>query len=342
MPDGAVTEPTINAGTVRALAELAVSKGAREATLLARIGLTSEELSDPDNRIPLATYLLAMRVAKDLCGDPAFALHFGEAIDCSEYSIVGLVCAASDTVADAFAQANRYSRLCVDIDVEQNRFEMVPVEGAFWIVDKRKDPNEAPEISETWVARIATSIRRLTDKHVVKAVHLTHSEPGYRAEYDRILQVPVTFGSHQNAVLFDQSWLTHRIGLTTRYAFGILNTHAEALLRKLESSTTTRGRVESLLMHTLHKGDVGMEEIAGKMGLSRQTLLRKLKVEGTNFDKVLDELRRRLALDYLRGKKVSVNETAYLVGFSDPAAFSRAFKRWTGKSPREVRVSTVH
>jgi AraC-like DNA-binding protein len=73
------------------------------------------------------------------------------------------------------------------------------------------------------------------------------------------------------------------------------------------------------------------------MGLSRQALFRRLKGEGATFEKVLDELRRQMALHYLSGKKVSVNETAFLVGFSEPAAFSRAFKRWTGKSPRDAR-----
>ena len=72
-----------------------------------------------------------------------------------------------------------------------------------------------------------------------------------------------------------------------------------------------------------------------------QTLFRKLKAKGVTFEKVLDDLRHKLALDYLNGKKVSVHETAYLVGFSDPAAFSRAFKRWTGSSPRTMRVSKV-
>jgi AraC-like DNA-binding protein len=71
--------------------------------------------------------------------------------------------------------------------------------------------------------------------------------------------------------------------------------------------------------------------------MSRQTLYRRLKEEGCTFEQVLDDLRHRLALDYLTARKASVNETAYLVGFSDPAAFSRAFKRWTGKSPREMR-----
>jgi len=76
------------------------------------------------------------------------------------------------------------------------------------------------------------------------------------------------------------------------------------------------------------------------MGLSRQTLLGLLKAEGTTFEKVLDELRHRMALEYLNGKKVSVNETAYLVGFLEPTAFSRAFKRWTGRSPAEYTGRT--
>jgi AraC-like DNA-binding protein len=80
-----------------------------------------------------------------------------------------------------------------------------------------------------------------------------------------------------------------------------------------------------------------MDAIASKLALSRQTLYRNLKAEGVTFEKVLDELRHKMALHYLNGKKVSVNETAYLVGFSDPTAFSRAFKRWTGSSPSTVR-----
>jgi AraC-like DNA-binding protein len=108
-------------------------------------------------------------------------------------------------------------------------------------------------------------------------------------------------------------------------------------MQNLKSSRTTRGRVESLLMPVLHLGDVGADAVAEKMGVSRWTLARKLKSEGTTFERVLDDLRRTMALHYLTSKKVSVNETAYLVGFSDPAAFSRAFKRWTGLSPRTMK-----
>ena len=90
-------------------------------------------------------------------------------------------------------------------------------------------------------------------------------------------------------------------------------------------------------MPILHTGDASMDLVAQRLSVSRQTVYRQLKAEGVTFETVLDELRHKLALHYLTGRKTSVNETAYLVGFSEPAAFSRAFKRWTGASPRSVR-----
>jgi AraC-like DNA-binding protein len=139
-----------------------------------------------------------------------------------------------------------------------------------------------------------------------------------------------------NALLIDEAFLNMKLPRTNPYLSEILRARADALLENLESSKTNRGRVESLLLTVLHTGEASMDMIAGKLALSRQTLFRKLKAEGVTFEKVLDELRHKLALHYLSGKKVSVNETAYLVGFSDPASFSRAFKRWTGYSPRTM------
>src|SRR5262249_4104653 len=176
-------------------------------------------------------------------------------------------------------------------------------------------------------------------EQIAKAVHVTHRAPAYRDEYARIYRCPVTFESNWNAALLDERWLGHKISVEPRYVFGILTERADALIKELENSKSTLGRVESLLMPILHKGDAGMDAIAEKMGVSRQTLFRQLKAEGMTFEKVLDELRFKLALQYLKAKKVSVNETAYLVGFSEPAAFSRPFKRWTGMSPRDARTA---
>lgn len=105
----------------------------------------------------------------------------------------------------------------------------------------------------------------------------------------------------------------------------------------LGDAPSARGRVEVLLTPVLHTGEARMSAVAARMGLSRQTLFRRLRDEGVTFEAVVGQLRRRMALHYLEARKASVKETAYLVGFSEPAAFSRAFKRWTGMCPRDAR-----
>jgi AraC-like DNA-binding protein len=136
-------------------------------------------------------------------------------------------------------------------------------------------------------------------------------------------------------------WPKVQIASENRYAFGVFSERADALLKSLQGADSMRGRVEQRLMPILHTGDISADRLACALGMSRPTLYRRLKEEGTTFEIVLDDLRRRLALHYLSGRKVSVNETAYLVGFSDPAAFSRAFKRWTGATPRAARAGAL-
>ena len=330
-------ELTIAACGVRALMELAVSKGADRTTLAERSGIDPAELTDRDNRVAFSKYVALMRAGQELCDDPALALHFGEAVDVSEISIACTV-GGGGTIDEAFAQVNRYARLGVEVAGvgTGDRFDLSRRSGQLWIVDTRRNPNGFPELTESTFARMVCSTRRsLGDTQIFKAVHVTHAEPAYRAEYERILRVPVVFGSDSNGLRIDEAVLSsYRLPLTSQYVTGVLRDHAEALLQRLESSQSTRGRVESFLVPLLHTRDAGVDMVAGKLGLSRQTLFRKLKAEGVTFEQVLDELRHKTALHCLSGEKASVKQTASLVGFSDRAAFSRAFKRWTGSSPR--------
>ena len=333
------TGPTVSAGFVRALHDFAVRKGADGADLLARAGVTPGDLRDADNRLPFASYVAMIRGAAALTGDPAFALHFGERSNLGEYSVVGLIADASKTMGHALVQLNRYGRLIMEVDTgSDERFHVERTNGEAWFIDNRRDPNSVPEITESTFARIASHSRLFgtDDKPFVKGIHVTHPEPVYRAEYERIFRGPVVFNSDRNALLIDDDWTTYQVARsTTGYAFGILSDRAKALLAKLETARTTRGRVESLLIPILHTGEPNIERIAKKMAMSRKTLYRKLKAEGVTFETVLDDLRHRMAMHYLDGKKVSVNETAYLVGFSDASTFSRAFRRWRGVSPRK-------
>ena len=99
-----------------------------------------------------------------------------------------------------------------------------------------------------------------------------------------------------------------------------------------------RREVEDALEPLLADGQANIDRLARELGCSRQTLYRRLKAEGATFEQVLQELRQRLALRYLEGEGLGVKQTAYRLGFSDPAAFSRAFKRWTGRSPSTARA----
>ena len=334
---GTTTGLTVAAGLAQGLIEVAVARGASQAELCRCADIDPRALEDQDTRIPFASYVALMRAGQALCADPALGLHFGETNDLSRLSIVGLIGNASETLLESLAQLNRYGRLVIEFDGGPERFRLAHEPGGLWLVDQRRNPDDFPELTESTFARMVAGGRRAGLPPLVRQVQVTHAAPSYASEYARIFQVPVAFEAPRNALQLDETFLTARLQPQPRYVFGILSERAETLLKELESSKTVRGRVESLLMPVLHKGDASMETIAEKMATSRQTLFRKLKAEGTNFEKVLDALRHKLALHYLSGRKVSVNQTAYLVGFSDPAAFSRAFKRWTGVSPRDFK-----
>jgi AraC-like DNA-binding protein len=335
--------PTIAAGYPKALLDFAVSKGADRQMLIERSQISLDDLKDQDNRIPLANYMALLKAGIELCNEPALSLLFGETVRMQDVSIVGLIGVAFDNVESVRRQVNRYAPLTLDADDggTADAIEFVRENGDVWLRFTSHIYTANPLLIESGFARnvcgaraLAASMPNFANLTFPKAIRFTHAEPSYRAEYDRIFGVPLFFNSHMNALLMDEALLNMKLPRTNPYLSDIMSARAEDLLKSLESSKTTRGRVENLLIPILHTGEASMDMIAVKLGLSRQTLFRKLKTEGVTFEKVLDELRHKLALQYLNEKKVSVNETAYLVGFSEPAAFSRAFKRWTGSSPR--------
>lgn len=335
-----MTEATVSAGYAKSLLDFAVSRGASERTLLTRADVAPTALDDQDNRLPFDRYVALMRAAKEETGNPALALEFGAATDLRKYSVVGLLSHASANMMEALMQLNRYGRLVVEVEglADSPRFHMTTVDGRRWMEDRRPNPNSFIELTESTWSRFIVATRSDFPEHTYALeAHVTHAPPPYRARYEELWQIPITFNSRWNAIRSDPSWESVQIQPDSRYVFGVLSERGDALLQELESSKTLRGRVEALIMPILHTGDVSVETIAAKLGASRQTIYRNLKSEDATFEQILDDLRHRMALDYIAAKKVSVNETAYLVGFSDPAAFSRAFKRWTGKSPRAYR-----
>lgn len=129
-----------------------------------------------------------------------------------------------------------------------------------------------------------------------------------------------------------------RGGALLRLLFDEIAGAARREMAKKETPDSFRRRVEAQLEPMLATRPIRIEPVARALGCSRQTLYRRLKAEGLTFERVLDGLRRRLALKLIRDPELPVKEMAWRLGFSDPAAFSRAFKRWTGRSPQAFRA----
>lgn len=334
---------TVAAGLVRDVIDYACTLGADRVTLLAATETDETILQDQDARLPAALFVVAVRTAARLLDRPDFALAYGEASHFDDFSIVGLICYAADSMLEGFEQMNRYARLVLDTGVAAaaNRFRLVYEDDGVWIEDLRPNPNAVPELTETVFARFIGDYDRYfgdaDPNRPFRALEVTHEAPAHASAYDALFGVPVAFSASRNALLAHKSWLTLSTGPKNRYAFGVLASHADALMDRLEAAETLRGQIEHILLPILHKGDVSMEKVAEKLGLSRPTLYRKLKADGDAFDEIVDDLRQTMAIQYLEGGKASVNEVAYLVGFSETSSFSRAFKRWTGKAPSEWR-----
>ena len=329
---------TVSAGYAKSLLDYVATRGVDSGDILRKLALDATLFDDPDRRLPFEAYKSMMAVAKQATGDPALALHYGAANDFNEFSVVGLICYSAPTMGAAFQQLARYSRLVAEMDIAhgEERFGLVPDDRGLWMIDTHLAPEMFIELTEsTWARFIAETRRHFPDAAFAREVHVPYPAPPHAAVYEEVYGAPVTFESDRNAMLIDPSWLS--IELPTPYpnafAFRTLINHADQLMERLKADDRLVSRVEEVLLPALHRDEAGMDMAASALGMSRQTLYRRLKEEGTSFEAILDTLRYRMALRYIEGGHASMNEIAYLLGFSDPSVFSRAFKRWTGKSP---------
>ena len=159
-----------------------------------------------------------------------------------------------------------------------------------------------------------------------------------KRSYADLLAAPVRFNQSQTSIRFRredaESPLTTAIPEVARATDNI----TERYLDSLDSSKTS-AKVRQLLIDLLPSGKADQERVAHSMHRSASTLQRQLQSEGTSYRMVLEDTRRDLAKEYLRDRKYSHAQIAYLLGFTDQSNFARAFKRWTGVAPRQYQTS---
>ena len=328
-------EQTMAAGFASGFLDHAVAEGAPRAALLAASGLTDADLADQDARIPVAAYRAMIGAGIEATGDTSLLLRHVLESRLETMSIIGQIVHASTSFPHSLAHLNRYARLMADVSLagRADRFGVVREGEEAWLVDHR--PCDGTWMAtEASFARFISEFRRSAPEHPFElAVEVTYAPPPHANRYPELFRVPVRFRAARNALRINPVWLDVPFDGGRDYVFGVFTRHADRLMTELAAGGTARAAVEARMLANLHEGTLSMDAVARDLGMSRQTLYRRLKEEGVTFAEVHDDLRRRMALDYLSARKVSVGEAAYLLGFSEASSFVRAFRRWTGASP---------
>lgn len=326
------------AGFAAAFADYACDRGAHREALFSDSGLTDADLAHQDNRIPVESYQALIGSAIRQTGDTALLLRHTLESRLETMSVVGQIVHSSASLGHSIEQLNRYLHVMSDAGLTEgrDRFELLRTDKELWIVDHLDVPQADYMQTEASFARFISEFRRsFPDAQFEQELEVSYPPPPHANLYPDLFRVPVHFRSGRNALRIDPIWDSPATEFEpgNAYAFGIFTRHADEMLERLRADISIRAMIEAHILPKLHEGTIAMDKVARDIAMSRQTLYRRLKEEGVTFAEIHDELRQRMALEYLGAQKVTVNETAYLLGFSEASSFVRAFKRWTGLSP---------
>jgi AraC-like DNA-binding protein len=330
-------EHTILVRSVRKIAEAAAARGVAPEDLYGAVALDPSLLEDPDNRIPFDQLVAIYEHAARLTGDDAFGLHVGEASDPELFDVLGYVLVNSPTLGEALERLVRYHSIWTDgavfrLGVGGGRARLAyDYAGSGVAAARRHDAEMTLSVGVAFARRVTGVDWAPLD------VSFRHPEPESVAEHRRIFRAPVRFDAPANELVFDGDLLALPLAEADPGLSDILERQARELLARAPRRDSLADQVRAVLGAGLAGEGSKLETVARKLGLSARTLQRKLREEGRSYQDLLDEVRGGLSRQHLREPKLAVCEVAYLLGFSEPSAFHRAFRRWTGVTPKEFR-----
>lgn len=275
-------------------------------------------------------------------GDPSFPLRVASAFQLEDHEVIGFLAISCETLGRAYERTATYRALyCV---------------GARW--ELQRDPDATRLIWYPWpgdaghvgyraamdfaVADMADAILRLgAESPAPRAVHLAYAAPKTPAAFSRALGVNPTFGAPLYELRYGPKLPDMPIRTFNSRLRDYFDNACKQLVAELDGDRSVACEVRKRLIHAMDGGEVSMDDVARQMGMSSRSLQRRLSDEGARFADLLAEVRAELAKRYLARGSVSASEVAYLIGFTEPQSFFKAFKRWTGMTPSEFQQRAV-
>ncbi len=330
--------PTISVSTVIDTYYTLLELGIEQTFLEEKSGITLENLENPDGRVCISKLKTLWDIAKTYTQNPAIGLLVGDKVDPSRFSVVTQASFQCETVLKGlqkyvrfFSIVNQAATLTLiekdDLATLEFRFELPE----FYSI---------PEMERMIASALSRSKYLVGTRFKPKHLNFEHSAPSYIEQYESIFNAPLFFDQETTSIVFDRKLLDTKINLTNPHLLNILTDYAEKLLQKLPTNNNTQEKVRAFIKNNLDDNDeLDVKVVANKLNMSRHTLYRKLKKDNVSFQSLVEEVRQEEAKRHLKENSVSISEVAYLLGFSELSAFSRAFKRWTGESPAQFRTN---
>ncbi len=304
------------------------------------LGLDRSLLEQPSGRVRGLEAERCWERAALLSADPDIGLHAAENFNTGALDILGYVLLSSRSAREALGRLAQYAALLNDgmrvkVTDEGDRtkcwFQVVPN------LDNYLD-REPRHAMETMACGTLVTMRRLTTLHVRPlAVAFRHPPPASTAEHLRIFGPCVTFGQAADFIEFRTVDLSANLLSANPILLEMFDAQARQLLGQLGQRGRISQRVLAILARRITVAVPALDEVAVELAMSERSLQRELRAENTTYRQLVEDLKKEIACQHLARPGASASEAAFLLGFSEPSAFTRAFRRWTGFAPTEFQ-----
>jgi AraC-like DNA-binding protein len=330
----------ISLAAATGLAEAIDAAGVDCDKILRPFGLDRRTLGNEDGFMPAGDFARILEDAARVTGDRHFGLHFGERFHPKDLGALAYVVLNSATIAAGVASAARYYRV-------HNEAVKWTLDVAGAMASLRYELAdfglEMPSQNHECAFAVALNMTRLMvgSQWVPVEVQFIHTAPGDTSEHLRVFGAPVSFSCARNAFVVPREFLARHVPAADERLHAILTRYLDRVLEDMPREDGVLPAARRAVAELMRDGEPTLAPVARKVAMSARTLQRRLKERGVHFHELVDDTRRRFALNYLRNPDNALSEVAYLLGYSEVSAFNRAFRRWTGATPSSFRGGGV-
>jgi len=330
--------PTASGAIARAAYARALEARLEVGPLLKSSTLTPDQINNSHFRMPVQSQIKFLDVVADELQDQFVGVHVAESIDLREMGLVYYVIASSETLGDALERLARYCSITNEgLRITCREWKDLAVRFEYIGVSRLSDRHQI----ECFVVILLRICRQLTGLSLSPTgVKLAHWRTELPTGIKKVFGCNVAFGSKVDEVIFPRLAKSIPTVKADFYLNSLLVEYCEeALSNRGVRSGAWRLRVENAIVPLLPHGQANIGSIAKRLGVSGRTLMRLLASEGCTFREILDALRLDLAKSYLGEQNLPISEVAWLLGFGEISSFFHACKRWTGKTPKQIRTA---